>query len=320
MVYFTPFVSPDAFSPFSVLNEFESPVYRQPLALSTPIFAAPVYTPSYCRPRRQRAPVRRSVASPLSLEMPSTYRAITPRLVVKPSSMFKPALQPKFEIRDTADAYELHGNLEGLDKKDVEIEFVDPQTLTVCGRVQRNSLSSTVPATADKTVDAEGQDTQMSVDTEPETSPSAEPETRAPRSPSPSTYRKATVEDSPDEDDRLSITSMTSTRSSSSAGEKRPIDFSAPSKSPKAAKVSQPSSSAAERAIFKAPVPSVPAKKTPPKNTGNWDSERSFTQFSRTFTFPERIRPDRVHATLNDGILSVVVPKARQEARQVIIF
>ncbi|KAL1890112.1 hypothetical protein Cpir12675_005527 [Ceratocystis pirilliformis] len=319
MVYFAPFVSPDAFSPFSVLNEFESPVYRQPLALSTPIFAAPVYTPRYCRPRYQRAPVRRSVASPLSLEMPSTYRAITPRLVVKPSSMSKPALQPKFEIRNTADAYELHGNLEGLDKKDVEIEFVGPQTLTICGRVQRNS-SPTVPATVDKTVNAEGQDTQMSVDIEPETAPTAEPETRAPRSPSPSTYRKATVEDSPDEDDHLSITSMTSTRSSSSAGEKRPIDFPAPTKSPKVVKVSQPSSPAAERAIFKALDPSVPAKKTAPKNTGNWESERSFTQFSRTFTFPERIRQDRVHATLNDGILSVVVPKARQEAHRVIIF
>jgi len=42
-----------------------------------------------------------------------------------------------------------------------------------------------------------------------------------------------------------------------------------------------------------------------------WLSERSVGQFSRTFTFPGRVDQDAVKASLKNGILSVVVPKAK---------
>ncbi|KAL1955037.1 hypothetical protein VTO42DRAFT_328 [Malbranchea cinnamomea] len=41
-----------------------------------------------------------------------------------------------------------------------------------------------------------------------------------------------------------------------------------------------------------------------------WISERSVGQFHRSFNFPERVNQDAVRASLKDGILSVVVPKA----------
>jgi len=57
-----------------------------------------------------------------------------------------PTWQPKFDIRETGNAYELHGELPGLNKQDVHIEFTDPQTLVVRGRVERNYPAGTSPA------------------------------------------------------------------------------------------------------------------------------------------------------------------------------
>ncbi|KAF2206402.1 hypothetical protein CERZMDRAFT_53227 [Cercospora zeae-maydis SCOH1-5] len=41
-----------------------------------------------------------------------------------------------------------------------------------------------------------------------------------------------------------------------------------------------------------------------------WLSERSVGEFARTFSFPARVDQDHVKASLKDGILSIVVPKA----------
>ncbi|PGH07617.1 hypothetical protein GX51_01625 [Blastomyces parvus] len=41
-----------------------------------------------------------------------------------------------------------------------------------------------------------------------------------------------------------------------------------------------------------------------------WVSERSVGEFSRTFSFPTRVNQDGVKASLKNGILSVVIPKA----------
>src|SRR2546421_12132441 len=38
------------------------------------------------------------------------------------------AFQPKFDVTETKDAYELHGELPGINQKDVDIEFVDRST------------------------------------------------------------------------------------------------------------------------------------------------------------------------------------------------
>lgn len=41
-----------------------------------------------------------------------------------------------------------------------------------------------------------------------------------------------------------------------------------------------------------------------------WISERSVGEFHRAFTFPSRVNQDAVKASLKNGILSVIVPKA----------
>jgi HSP20 family protein len=53
---------------------------------------------------------------------------------------------PKFDVKEVKDAYELHGELPGIEQKDVEIEFTDPHTLTVKGRTERSYTSGTPPA------------------------------------------------------------------------------------------------------------------------------------------------------------------------------
>ena len=54
--------------------------------------------------------------------------------------------QPKFDVREVADAYELHGELPGLSKENVNIEFTDPQTLRIRGRVERSYSAGSPPA------------------------------------------------------------------------------------------------------------------------------------------------------------------------------
>lgn len=52
---------------------------------------------------------------------------------------------PKFDVKELQDAYELHGELPGIEQKDVEIEFTDAQTLTIRGRTERQYTSGSPP-------------------------------------------------------------------------------------------------------------------------------------------------------------------------------
>ncbi len=53
---------------------------------------------------------------------------------------------PKFDVKELKDTYELHGELPGIEQKDVEIEFADAHTLTVKGRTERHYSSGSPPA------------------------------------------------------------------------------------------------------------------------------------------------------------------------------
>jgi len=52
---------------------------------------------------------------------------------------------PKFDVKELKDTYELHGELPGIEQKDVEIEFTDAHTLTIKGRTERSYTSGTPP-------------------------------------------------------------------------------------------------------------------------------------------------------------------------------
>jgi len=59
-------------------------------------------------------------------------------------SLFRPSslesnlrdFQPKFDVKETEQAYELHGELPGVEQKNLEVEFTDPQTLRIGGSTE----------------------------------------------------------------------------------------------------------------------------------------------------------------------------------------
>jgi len=180
-----------------------------------------------------------------------------------------PQWQPKFDVRETAGAYELHGELPGVSKDHVNIEFSEPQTLVVRGKVERSYTAGTPPT-------GQVKDTAMSG-----ALPEAEEE--------PKTTKQATVEDEEDEE--------WSNASPSAPG--------------------TPTTTTAE--VSKQPEVK-PEEKKPADNAKYWLTERSLGEFSRSFNFPARVDQDEVTANFQDGILSIVVPKAKKhESRRIAI-
>lgn len=162
-----------------------------------------------------------------------------------------PVFHARFDVRETDSAYELHGELAGMDKKDVHIEFTDAQTMQIRGRIERSYQSGTPPAGA-----IEGGSAPA---------PIAESAHKDKESHS----HRATVQDE-DEAAREEAGIVTET--------------------------------ATDTAKY-------------------WVTERSVGEFSRVFTFPHRVDGDNVTASLNDGILHVVVPKAKKhETRRISVL
>eukprot|EP01065_Artemidia_motanka_P038787 TRINITY_DN47635_c0_g1_i1.p1 TRINITY_DN47635_c0_g1~~TRINITY_DN47635_c0_g1_i1.p1 ORF type:complete len:236 (+),score=5.25 TRINITY_DN47635_c0_g1_i1:90-710(+) len=162
------------------------------------------------------------------------------------------SFQPKFDVKEVENAYELHGELPGIDQKDVEIEFVDQQTINIRGRTERHYERGTRPTGHIEASTATG------AITEGETS-----------------SHKATIEDDP----------------------------------------AEPATPPAEHSQV------VKQQEEPKEPTSKyWVSERSVGEFSRTFSFPARVDQDQVKASMKDGILSILVPKAKKhESRKIAI-
>ncbi|KAK3299120.1 small heat shock protein [Chaetomium fimeti] len=153
--------------------------------------------------------------------------------------------QPKFDVCETDNAFELHGELPGIERDKVNIEFTDPQTLVVRGFTERAFTAGTPPAGL-----VEGGKQHAGVISE--------------------------------------------------KGEES------------AAAPAQDSGSGVEE-VTRHEKPKAASDKF-------WLQERSVGEFARTFSFPSRIDQDAVSASLNNGVLSVVVPKAKKhEARRVTI-
>ncbi|KAJ5155128.1 HSP20-like chaperone [Penicillium coprophilum] len=52
------------------------------------------------------------------------------------------SFSPRFDIRESEDAYHFDGELPGISQKDIDIEFSDPQTLVVKGHTEREYQTS----------------------------------------------------------------------------------------------------------------------------------------------------------------------------------
>jgi HSP20 family molecular chaperone IbpA len=154
---------------------------------------------------------------------------------------------PKFDVRETDQAYELHGELPGIEREGVNIEFTDPQTLVVRGRIERKYTSGTPPVgLVESGTQPAGAITEKGGDHTPSSPP----------------------------------------KEANGSGEE--------------------TKGGAEKT--KAPFEKY------------WVQERSIGEFARTFSFPSRVDQDAVSANLNNGVLSLVIPKAKKhEARRIAI-
>ena len=160
---------------------------------------------------------------------------------------------PKFDVKETSDAYELHGELPGIDQQNINIEFVDAETLTVKGKVERSYTSGTSPTTAGT---IESSSTPAAIKDK---------------------AHQPTVED-----EEASTTAGTIASSDNTVATKDNNNNT-----------------------------EVEKKQEEPRDKF-WVSERSVGEFSRSFTFPVRVDQDGVTASMKNGVLSIVVPKAKK--------
>ena len=166
------------------------------------------------------------------------------------------SFQPRFDVKETKEGYELQGELPGIDQKDINIEFTDANTLSIKGRTVRERQEGTQPA--------------EKVEATAEQPKDAESET--------SSYHKASVED---EFETIEKTDAT------------------------------PAETPAEGSVAATAETQEVAEAPKAEKSKYWVSERSVGEFSRTFTFPNgRVDQANVKASLKDGLLSVIIPKA----------
>ncbi|CAK7263909.1 hypothetical protein SEPCBS57363_000813 [Sporothrix epigloea] len=219
------------------------------------------------------------------------------------------AFSPRFDVRETASTYELHGELAGVDRSNISLVFTEPQTLEVTGSAERKytlgNPTSTPSAVADAVPGA-------IADTHSVTSSNSEPTLRdgartpidddeqfteivAPRTPSPARSHRATVTDE-------------ATEEALERGEDMTAD-----KSAIKAETADPDVITPDEIEGSQQKPSTP-------NERFLVQERYVGQFKRVFNFPVPVDEANVRAHMENGILSVSVPKAKREVRRIVVF
>lgn len=183
--------------------------------------------------------------------------------------------QPRFDVQEVENAYQLRGELPGVEGKDLDVQFSDATTLVVRGQTQSSRTEGQPPKAvtgteADVTTNAEN---TVAADAEVDKSDAGSVH-------SDSSYVRPSVEDDVPE------TASTLTGGNNAT----PAESTA-------------SAAAASEAAEQADASAKP-------NSTYWLSERRTGSFQRTFSFPQRIDQDGVTASLKNGILEINVPKA----------
>lgn len=196
---------------------------------------------------------------------------------------FKRPFNPRFDVKETKEAYSVEGELPGFDAKDISIEFLDDgHTLQIKGKTVKETKSENAPAA-------------KAVEGTPETSEKAIADAPATETPAESTSEtgsvkshQATVEDEVEEPANASAASTTTAPAEQAVAE-----------TPKAPEQQQ-------------------VTKTEETETKNWISERYTGSFTRSFKFPSKVDQEAVRASLKDGILAITLPFARKpESRKI---
>ncbi|KAH7313853.1 HSP20-like chaperone, partial [Stachybotrys elegans] len=213
------------------------------------------------------------------------YRAPVPVPAPAPAPR---SWQPRFNAQETANVYLIRGELPGIGKEHISIEFPEPQKMVITGKIVESSKQDV----AEPTAHAVAQPTEETP--APPTSRPVSPVSDGARS---RASYQAYVEDS-DENDDFDVVSNVSSNDTE----------------PEEKRVATPTSS--EEPSEPATVAQAPAAPAPQPEP----SERVIGQFSRTYTFPTPVDHDAVTADLKDGFLTVVVPKPRKSGPRRILI
>ncbi|OCT46564.1 30 kDa heat shock protein [Cladophialophora carrionii] len=222
---------------------------------------------SFLFPRIAFAPVRcgpvRHEAAPLFSLFDDTFNELQ-----RASQAARKQFNPRFDLKETKEAYSLEGELPGIDQKDLNIEFTDEHTLVIKGRTERQSESGRRP----QAVEAE---------------------------------QKAAIEGTSANSESGSVKSHRPT-----VEDEEPANSSAATENETEVASSTPTS--AEQQVGK-------TEEQQPEQQ-YWITERHVGEFTRSFSFPHRVNQEAVKASLKNGILSIVVPKApAPESRRIAI-
>jgi len=209
------------------------------------LFPRVAITPVRC------APIRHEVAPLFSL-FDETFNELQ-----RASRAARRQFNPRFDLKETKEAYSLEGELPGVDQKNLNIEFTDEHTLTIKGRTERHAENGRHPQAVESEKKAAVEETPATSDTSSDKS------------------HQATVED------------------------EEPANSSAAA----AAEVAAPTPAPAEQQPAK-----TEERRTPEQQY--WVSERHVGEFTRSFSFPQRVNQEAVKASLKNGLLSILVPKA----------
>lgn len=183
------------------------------------------------------------------------------------------SFDPRFDVREVGSAYELQGELPGIEQKDIDIEFVDANTLVIRGKTERQ-----IHRTNEDSKAVEDSSTSEAVVADDASEKSA------------SSYQQATVEDDY-------------------------VDAGAAAESSE-----EPAKTEATAADAQKPTETTAVNtKAAEPSYKYWVSERSTGTFERRFSFPGRVDQEAVKASLKNGILSVIVPKAVKAEKKITI-
>jgi HSP20 family protein len=221
---------------------------------------SPFYAPVRCGPSYRSRDI-----APLFSLFDDTLNEIN-----RASRQARKQWNPRFDIKETKEAYTVDAELPGVEQENIAIEFTDEHTLTIKGRSERNVEKGKRPESV----------------TAAETPKAVEDATATPSETGSVKSHQATVEDDAEEP-----------ANASAAQEQPATEATAAEKAPEA-----------ER-----------AKPEEPKEQ-YWYSERRVGEFSRSFKFASRVDQEAVKASLKNGVLSIIVPKAAApESRRITI-
>lgn len=199
---------------------------------------------------------------------------------------FKRPFNPKFDVKETKEAYSVEGELPGFDAKDINIEFLDDgHTLQIKGKTVQENKREHTPA---KAVESSSEQATKAVEAAPASENVAEKTEATTSETSSLRSHQATVEDDVEEPANASAVEA----ATQPAAEQPVVEASK--------EVEQPRTTESE-----------PEAK-------NWVSERYTGSFTRSFKFPSKVDQVAVKASLKDGILAITLPFARKpESRKI---